>query len=157
MAIVGIFGDIHSNAAALEAVLAALEAAECERFVCTGDVVGYGPCPAECIRILRQREIPCVLGNHDKFATTLVSRRLERLKPDTRRAIEWTRKMPTISCVALHPGTVATELSSPFTRNARHAVFSPDEAARHLLNVIDGLGPDQNGRFYAWDGKEIPW
>lgn len=73
-------------------------------------------------------------------------------------AIEWARKMPQVSCVALHPGTVATELSAPFTNNnPDQKVFRPTEAADHLLEVIDQLGPDQNGGFYAWDGKEVPW
>ena len=72
-------------------------------------------------------------------------------------AIEWGRKMPAMSCVALHPGTVATDLSAPFTRSGKHVVFKPDEAAGHLLQVISGLLPEQNGGFYAWDGQEIPW
>ncbi len=72
-------------------------------------------------------------------------------------AIEWNRKMPLMSCVALHPGTVATELSAPFTRTAKHTVFNPDEAAGYLLDVIEQLVPEQNGGFYAWDGEEIPW
>ena len=72
-------------------------------------------------------------------------------------AIEWQRTMPTMTCVALHPGTVNTDLSAPFTRNSKHPVFSPQESASHLLGVIDQLGPEQNGGFYAWDGKEVPW
>jgi NAD(P)-dependent dehydrogenase (short-subunit alcohol dehydrogenase family) len=73
-------------------------------------------------------------------------------------AIEWARKMPKISCVALHPGTVATDLSAPFTNNTPDSkVFRPAECADHLLEVIDQLGPEQNGGFYAWDGKEVPW
>lgn len=73
-------------------------------------------------------------------------------------AIEWSRTMPQLACVALHPGTVATDLSRPFTRGAtRKPVFQPAEAAGHLLDVISKLGPQQNGSFYAWDGTEIPW
>jgi len=72
-------------------------------------------------------------------------------------AIEWARVMPNMTCVALHPGTVKTDLSAPFTRNSQHTVFTPAVAAGQLLSVVDGLGPEQNGRFYAWDGQEIPW
>jgi NAD(P)-dependent dehydrogenase (short-subunit alcohol dehydrogenase family) len=72
-------------------------------------------------------------------------------------AIEWRRAMPTITCAALHPGTVATPLSAPFTSQNKPEVFSPHEAADHLLSVIDQLGPDDNGGFFAWDGSEIPW
>jgi NAD(P)-dependent dehydrogenase (short-subunit alcohol dehydrogenase family) len=72
-------------------------------------------------------------------------------------AIEWGRSMPAMTCVALHPGTVATELSAPFTKNRRGDVFSPALAAEHLLNTLSGLTPAANGGFFAWDGEEIPW
>jgi NAD(P)-dependent dehydrogenase (short-subunit alcohol dehydrogenase family) len=73
-------------------------------------------------------------------------------------AIEWARKMPRIACVALHPGTVATDLSEPFISNkSRHTVFQPEEAARLMMTVIDQLSPEQNGCFLAWDGTEISW
>lgn len=73
-------------------------------------------------------------------------------------AIEWARTMPKLACVALHPGTVATNLSRPFTRDTtRRPLFQPAQAADYLIDVIGQLGPEQNGGFYAWDGKEIPW
>jgi hypothetical protein len=28
---------------------------------------------------------------------------------------------------------------------------------RFAIRVMDGLGPDANGGFYAWDGAPIPW
>ncbi len=88
---VGIFSDIHANRAALEAVLAALDAEHCEALICLGDVVGYGPSPAECVQILRQRDIPCVLGNHDQYVTLILNPRMEKLRDDVRTSIEWTQ------------------------------------------------------------------
>ncbi len=88
---IGIFGDVHANLAALDAVLATLDAAECDLLVCTGDVVGYGPSPAECIARLRRRQIPCVLGNHDKYVTLLADPSLEKLNPGVRAATTWTQ------------------------------------------------------------------
>ena len=73
-------------------------------------------------------------------------------------AIEWSRARPAITCAAVHPGTVSTALSDPFTSNGYQGkVFTPGEAATQILEVIDGLGPDKSGGFYAWDGQEIPW
>lgn len=69
-------------------------------------------------------------------------------------AIELARRHEAIRVVALHPGTVATDLSAPFRRNAP-VVFPVDQAAAQLLDVLDGLPADANGRFYAWDGSEI--
>ena len=73
-------------------------------------------------------------------------------------SIEWSRLRPAIVCASLHPGTVATRLSAPFTtRAAGTRLFTPPEAAADLLNVALGLTPAQSGRFFAWDGTEIPW
>lgn len=73
-------------------------------------------------------------------------------------AIELARRAPQLICVALHPGTVETDLSEPFRGNvAAEKLFTPDQSAAYLLSVIKGLTKDSSGRFYAWDGTEIPW
>ncbi len=73
-------------------------------------------------------------------------------------SIEQARKRPDCVVVALHPGTVATDLSEPFTGNvADDKLFDTGRAAGQLLDVIDGLGPDDTGGFFAWDGRHIPW
>lgn len=73
-------------------------------------------------------------------------------------AIEHRRSRPLGACVVLHPGTVETALSAPFTGHISEArLFSPPTAAAHLLKVMDGLGPEANGGFFAWDGAAIPW
>ncbi len=71
-------------------------------------------------------------------------------------SIEWQRRFPTACVVGLHPGTVATALSAPFHSGlAEGQLHSPERAARHLLTVLDGLGPEHSGRVFAWDGQEI--
>ncbi|TWU67066.1 MULTISPECIES: metallophosphoesterase family protein [Crateriforma] len=62
-----ILSDIHGNLAALEAVLKDVESQNCDRIVCLGDVVGYGPNPCECLDKVSKFEF-CVLGNHDSSA-----------------------------------------------------------------------------------------
>jgi NAD(P)-dependent dehydrogenase (short-subunit alcohol dehydrogenase family) len=72
-------------------------------------------------------------------------------------SIELTRVNPHALCVALHPGTVDSRLSKPFQANVpKGKLFSPQVAASHLLTVIDGLTPEQSGKVFAWDGREIP-
>ena len=73
-------------------------------------------------------------------------------------AIEWKRRLP-LGCVSLlHPGTTATELSRPFQAGvAAGQLFSPARSANHLLDVLEGLGEDQSGQFWAWDGTTVPW
>ena len=62
---VAVVSDIHSNLAALEAVLAAIEADAPDKLWCLGDVVGYGPRPNECCALVAERADVCLAGNHD--------------------------------------------------------------------------------------------
>lgn len=73
-------------------------------------------------------------------------------------SIEWARTMPNLVCVALHPGTVSTALSAPYTKGRNGMrLFTPAEAAEKLLDVLEELGPGDSGGFFAWDGSEVPW
>ncbi len=73
-------------------------------------------------------------------------------------AIEAKRARPNLVCVTLHPGTVRTALSDPFTkRKAAQDIFSPEQAGRHLLTVLSGLSVKDSGYHFAWDGERIPW
>lgn len=73
-------------------------------------------------------------------------------------SIELARSRPKAMCVGLHPGTVDTQLSEPFQANVpEHHLFSCEQAARQLLNVLDGLAPSDSGGLYAWDGTRVPF
>jgi len=61
-----IFGDIHGNLPALEAVLADTDARELSPLYCLGDLVGYGTFPNEVIETIRERNIPTLMGNYDQ-------------------------------------------------------------------------------------------
>ena len=70
-------------------------------------------------------------------------------------AIELARTRPQVRLLSLHPGTVVSGLSQPFSAaaNARPA----DIAAAQLLTVIDQLTPADSGYFYSYDGERLPW
>jgi NAD(P)-dependent dehydrogenase (short-subunit alcohol dehydrogenase family) len=73
-------------------------------------------------------------------------------------AIEWRRQHPQASLGAYHPGTTDTELSQPFqSRVPTEQLKTPDAAARCLCAVIERLTPELSGRFWHWDGSELPW
>ena len=73
-------------------------------------------------------------------------------------AIEQARRNPECVVVGLHPGTVASALSRPFTsRNAPRQLFQPDEAAANLLSVVSSLSPADTGGVFAWDGTRIEY
>ena len=71
-------------------------------------------------------------------------------------AIELGRQKPQAICVALHPGTVDTPLSSGFAKSGLE-VQTPDAAAARLLTVIDGLTSAHNGGFFNHHGEPLPW
>lgn len=71
---IAVISDIHGNLAALEAVLD--EIGDVKTIYCAGDIVGYGPRPNECCELLRERDVKCVMGNHD-----IVAANFEHLGP----------------------------------------------------------------------------
>ncbi len=71
-------------------------------------------------------------------------------------SIEMTRRSKLSVCVALHPGTVATALSEPFSKTGL-TVRTPQVAAQELLRVVHHLQPAQTGGFYDYQGQELPW
>lgn len=72
-------------------------------------------------------------------------------------ATEVARRNPNALCVGLHPGSVDRRLSAPFQANVPHdRPFSPEDAAGHLLRVIDRLQAGDSGGVFAWDRERIP-
>lgn len=69
--------DVHANLPALDAALAAIDAAGGDFIVHTGDAIGIGPYPAETLdRLLGRSDIRFLMGNHDAlFAFGLPSPR----------------------------------------------------------------------------------
>ncbi len=87
----GIVSDIHSNLEALEAVLDALSKEKIDKYICVGDIVGYGADARACIKKVRQLNIVTVLGNHDAgcIGFTDLSYFNERAKA----AVIWTKEI----------------------------------------------------------------
>jgi NAD(P)-dependent dehydrogenase (short-subunit alcohol dehydrogenase family) len=71
-------------------------------------------------------------------------------------SIEMTRRSKLSVCVAMHPGTVATALSDPFSKTGLN-VRPADVAAAEILQVVHALQPPQTGGFYDYQGNSIPW
>jgi diadenosine tetraphosphatase ApaH/serine/threonine PP2A family protein phosphatase len=87
----GIISDIHSNWEALSAVLGVLEKERVDRYICPGDLVGYGADPNRCVEAVRGLSCVTVLGNHDSVAAG--REEPAYFNPNARRAIEWTREV----------------------------------------------------------------
>ena len=64
----GVISDIHSNAHALMAVYDRLGEMKVDEIICLGDIVGYGPAPAQCLDLVLDYCHEVVRGNHDEAA-----------------------------------------------------------------------------------------
>ena len=139
-----VVSDIHANLHALEAVLEAIDGEGADELWCLGDLVGYGPRPNECTRIVRERADVCLVGNHDLgvlgrldldlfAADAAASARWTgiELAEDARRFLESLRPEATRAGVAL------------FHASARDAVWeyvmTEDVAAESLVSSPEAL------------------
>jgi NAD(P)-dependent dehydrogenase (short-subunit alcohol dehydrogenase family) len=64
-------------------------------------------------------------------------------------AIDWTPD--NVVCVLLSPGWVRTDMGGA------SADLAPEESVSALRRVIDGLTPNDTGRFLDHTGEQIPW
>ncbi|CAN0099093.1 unnamed protein product [Lampetra planeri] len=72
--------------------------------------------------------------------------------------VELSRGKGRVVCISVHPGTVDTDLSRAYHRNVPlNKLFTPEKSVQHIMNVVNKLAFEQTGKFYAWDGTEIPW
>jgi len=62
--VLAILSDIHGNRPALEAVLDEVQALGITRVLVLGDVIGYGPFPNDCLRMVATAELN-LQGNHE--------------------------------------------------------------------------------------------
>lgn len=73
-------------------------------------------------------------------------------------SVELARRKDPIVCILLHPGTVDTDLSKPFQKNVPEGkLFTTEFSVQKLLSIIHNAKRQDNGKFFAWDGQEIPW
>lgn len=88
---IAIISDVHGNLEALTAVLDRIGHAR--TIYCAGDIVGYGPNPNECCRLLREHDVQCVRGNHDHVCATLEEG--EPAGKEARKSFQWTHEQLT--------------------------------------------------------------
>lgn len=130
-----IFGDIHANLEALQAVLAHASEQGCTDYVCLGDIVGYASNPRECLAIVRDMGCPVVKGNHDEEA--VLDTLLEGLNPLAKAAMMWTRAQ-------LDPDDQAFLRGLKFVRQVRdftivHSTLDTPSSWTYVTNKFDAM------------------
>lgn len=132
---IGILGDIHANAEALRAVVAALRAEGVDQWVQVGDIVGYGPEPSVCIDIVRELGCITCLGNHDAAV-------LDRLDTSyfnnfARAAIHWTRPRLRPSDIEFLSGLELVVRKPPFT--VVHGTLHMPEQFGYVISPVEAF------------------
>ena len=98
----GIISDIHGNLEALEVATEALSKEKIDRYMCLGDIVGYGTDPSPCIKRTRELCPVVVRGNHDAAASGTIDTRY--FNEAARETIDWAREHITDSDVTFLRG-----------------------------------------------------
>ena len=143
---IGIFSDVHANIEALTAVLDAFKSERIDKYVCIGDVVGYGASPNECCDLVRKTTKFTILGNHDaavagrmdysyyydaaRQALDLHSRQLSSEN------MEWLKTLPYKHELSQHRVTLCH--GSPLRLEEFEYIFAPEQA-RECLEIWDDL------------------
>jgi putative phosphoesterase len=126
---IGLISDIHSHLAPLQKALALLDQHGVDQIVCAGDLIGEGYEGDAVVKLLREREILCVQGNHDEEAFMDQA---------------WMRKQPTSDTpnrLLLESWTTAHVSSLPLTRTFEWEGFKVCLAHGTPMSNTDYLFP----------------
>jgi diadenosine tetraphosphatase ApaH/serine/threonine PP2A family protein phosphatase len=127
--------DIHANLQAWTAVLLDIRSQKVGRIICLGDVVGYGPSPAEVMRSVHGNVNDLVLGNHDAVICGKMDPEL--FTGTARDIVLWTRDQLNSNAMRFLRGCPLS-LTDGFFRCA-HGDFSQPAAFNYILEPADAL------------------
>jgi len=124
-----VISDIHSNLEALADVLNHIDSSSPDRIICCGDVVGYGPQPAECVSLLESvKGITMTEGNHDAAVTGNMG---------TRNFNDFARTAVKINKSLLGPAEKFFLKDIPETHTERGLLFVHASPRDHLSEYLD--------------------
>jgi predicted phosphodiesterase len=132
-----VFGDVHGNLVALDAVLEAGRARGAEGYLFVGDLVGYGPNPLECLeRILPFAQcgsMAWVLGNHELVVRGDIDP--AGYSVEALQTLEWTRKL-----------FEATPVAKNFLESGHLTAIANDT----IWLTHDSLANPSGGGYHRW-------
>jgi predicted phosphodiesterase len=130
---IAVISDIHGNLDAFKAVLADIDKFNIEAIVSLGDNIGYGPEPNEVIRLILERNIPSVMGNHE---LVVVNREhLEWFNPVARKSLQKTISVLSDDSLRYISGLKPCKATNEY--RFVHG-FPPDSPTTYLSHVPDG-------------------
>ena len=119
---IAVFSDIHSSYSKLDAVFKDMEKYQIDKFICLGDIIGYGDKPEETVKLLMEKRVVSVRGNHE---LAMFSKKYLKLFPKH-------IKQPLINNIAV--------LS---TRSIRYLENTPDFLKFENAHFVHGTPPDK--------------
>jgi predicted phosphodiesterase len=130
-----IVSDIHANLQAWNAVLLDIRSQAIDRIVCLGDIVGYGPNPAEVLESVHANVDHVVLGNHDAVICDKMD--VDMFNDVARDIILWTRDQLTPDATN-YLASLPLSLAGHFFR-CTHAEFSDPAMFDYIFEPKDTI------------------
>lgn len=126
--------------------------------VITTNAVGPLMLTQACRELLKIGDNPRVvmissgLGSLQRTSGTSYAYRMSKAAMNmAARVLAFDSAMTGITTVTMNPGWVQTDMGGP------SAALKPDESASALRALINRLRPTDNGKFFQYDGSELPW
>lgn len=85
-----IVSDLHSNLQAWNATLLDIRSSRIDHIICLGDIIGYGPSPAEVLQSAHENVHSFVMGNHDAAICGKLG--VDLFSDQARETLQWTRR-----------------------------------------------------------------
>lgn len=146
-----VFGDIHANLPALDAVLDAIAHAGVTRALITGDIVLRGLDPEKCVKRVRKTGWPCVEGNTDRRVVgkkVKPKTHVRDMRPGTRtwtktmlsrESLDWLDALPAVVEASLGPHRVVAVHGDQTVPPGAVDHAASDES---IIATMDALGAD---------------
>ncbi len=125
---IAIISDLHANLQAWDAVLDDISDQDVHEIICLGDLVGYGPRPAEVVRSVREYARFFVMGNHDAAACELLDQ--DVFHGEAAKILTWTKSVLSSDDLAFLESQPLILKSANF--RCAHADFSDPGAFMYL-------------------------
>jgi diadenosine tetraphosphatase ApaH/serine/threonine PP2A family protein phosphatase len=132
---IAILSDIHANLQAWNAVWLDLKSLKADRILCLGDMIGYGPHPAEILEALHASADEMILGNHEAALCGFIDP--VHFNPIAQASLEWTR-------AALAPNAIHWLRELPLSLAAdsfrcTHGDFARPDQFDYVIDPADAL------------------
>lgn len=130
-----IVSDIHGNLEALEAVIKALSTESIDKYICVGDIVGYGADPVDCVQRMKELNATIVCGNHDWACAGKID--VNWFNHYAREAVLWTRTALGFDDLNFLRSLMLVEEVNHFT--VVHGTLHRPEKFEYMLDITEAF------------------